>query len=128
MSATYLLLERSFSASHRIRILGELEPWHGHTFHCWVEVACDDASGTRDALALDPALAGVLDQLERTRMEAVEHGARGSHASAERIAEWIHGRLAERLASDPALRVHSVRVTEAAGCAATYRLDAGDSP
>jgi 6-pyruvoyl-tetrahydropterin synthase len=113
-----LLLERGFSACHRIRILGELEPWHGHEFRCRVEVACADE---RDAGTLEPALADVLAGLERTRMEEVERGGRG-HASAERIAAWIHGRLASRLAEDPALRVESVRITEAAGCAATYRV------
>ena len=113
-----LRLERRFSATHQIRIAGEIEPVHGHEFRAEVEVESgDDAS--LDASEIDPALASVLAELSHTHLEAVER-AEGGHASAERIACWVHGALARALAGDPRLRVRSATVHEAWGCAASY--------
>ena len=113
---TTLLLAQSFSATHQIRIGGELEPVHGHDFRCEVEVASADE---RDAVSLAPALLRALAPLERTHLERVERS-EGGCASAERIAAYIHHALGDELAEDPALRVVSVTVEEAPGCRARF--------
>jgi len=113
---TTLLLAQSFSATHQIRIGGEIEAVHGHDFRCEVEVASADE---RDAAMLAPALARALAPLERTHLEQVERSQEGC-ASAERIAAHLYQALAAELTEDPALRVVSVTVEEAPGCRARF--------
>jgi 6-pyruvoyl-tetrahydropterin synthase len=114
---TTLLVAATFSATHRIRIGGELEPVHGHDFRVEAEVRCGD---DRDAAPVAAALAAVLAGVAGTDLGAVAR-AQGGAPSAERIAAHLRRLLADRLAADPALAVAAVTVHEAPGCSATSR-------
>jgi 6-pyruvoyltetrahydropterin/6-carboxytetrahydropterin synthase len=120
-------VQAEFSAAHALMVGGEREPLHGHNWHVTVTVAGPELDS--DGLLCD------FHVVERALRECVGlfhnrslnesppfAGARGINPSAELVARHIADRVAESAA--PVLhgrtRLHSVRVTEAPGCAATY--------
>lgn len=118
----------TFSAAHAITIAGEREPVHGHDWRVTVIVERDelDADGlVADFHALQGALADVLRPFRnRTLNDAPPFRADLPRAdavnpTAERVAEHIANEVASNLPAP--VRLHSVRVTEAVGCAAIWR-------
>jgi len=121
-----LTIEHAFSAAHAIRIAGVVETLHGHDWRVTATIRGDtlDADGLLcDFHTVQGALAELCATFHNTTLNAVPPFDR-TNPTAELVARHLVDALAERL--DPFLRpharVHSVRVTEAIGCAAAaYR-------
>ena len=107
-----------FSASHAVRMPdGTMEPAHAHDWRVTAVFRAErlnDDGFVVDFLAVNEALGAVTDELADADLNAMLGRSEG--ASAERVAEHLAGRLAERLGRAP----HCVRVTEAPGCEAAY--------
>lgn len=128
-----LIVEHTFAAAHAIGLPdGSLEPLHGHnwTISAVVESADLDSIET------------VMDfhELHRVLVEAVEpvnnrcfndhppfdiqapyqRSSAKLNPTAERIAEWIAGRITPRLPKG--VRLIELRLSEAPGCVAVYKL------
>lgn len=133
-----LTIEREFCAAHALVISGQREVLHGHNFHTTIRV--DGPQLDVDGMLLDfHALERVVDEVLAPMRNAnlndlqpfASSGAIGGrNPSAELIAQHIAEEVARRL---PGMlvpsrypdvlnlpRLHSVRVTEAPGCAATF--------
>ncbi len=114
-------VETEFSAAHALLIDGRREPLHGHNWHVTATVAGPDLD--RDGLlcdfhAVERALREITARFQNANLNDLPPFAAGLNPSAENVARHI----AERLAALPVgARLESVRVTEARGCAATYR-------
>lgn len=118
-------VEREFCAAHALQIAGVIEPIHGHNFRVTLSVASDSLD--QDALvvdfhALESALDAVLAPWVNNNLNALEPF-NAINPSAENIAREIaHRVLAALPPNTNGARVSSCRVTEAPGCAVTYRL------
>ena len=125
-----LSVESEFCAAHALLIMGVREPVHGHNFR--VTLTLEAPSLDADALAVDfheieRALEGVIAPWRNTDLHDAPQF-RSTNPSAEAIARAIAAGVDERLAAagvvgphHPGVRILSVRVTEAPGCAAVYR-------
>lgn len=121
-----LTVEHVFSAAHAIRIGGVVETLHGHDWRVTATIRGStlDADGLLcDFHTVHGVLAELCAPFHNSTLNAVPPFDR-TNPTAELVARHLADGLAERL--DPALRphalVHSVRVTEAVGCAAVaYR-------
>ncbi|MBL9000827.1 MAG: 6-carboxytetrahydropterin synthase [Phycisphaerae bacterium] len=120
-----ITVESAFCAAHAIIIAGVREPVHGHNFRVTVTVEGDTLDG--DGLLCDfHTVAAVLGEIiapfENRNLNETDPFTR-INPTAERIAAHIGDCLAERLDGSlaPHARIAAVRVTEAEGCAATYR-------
>ncbi|MDZ4830244.1 MAG: 6-carboxytetrahydropterin synthase [Phycisphaerae bacterium] len=122
-----LELETEFSAAHAIEIAGERERVHGHNFRVRATIA--GPSLDRDGLLCDfhlveRWLAQIIAPFRDSDLNMTPPFDR-INPTAERIAEHIAIELGRMFSLNPrGLRVESVRVTEAAGCAAVYRATA----
>lgn len=150
MNAAYQLeLSAVFSAAHAIVIQGEREPLHGHDWHVTLTVEgpkLDDDGLLVDFHALEKALKEIaarwhhrnlnetrpFDVVNPTAEKVAEHIASEMQRMMESGVIWgdsdnppsQSGRKNRKLskpAGRPDVRVVSVRVTEAVGCAAVYR-------
>lgn len=120
-----LSIEREFCAAHALVISGVREAMHGHNWKVTATVRgmeLDPDGLLCDFHTVAEVLGSILSELDNRNLHEVE-ALRGKNPTAEVVACHIHGRLSERLdgALAPHARVWSVRVTEAPGCAATYR-------
>ncbi len=120
-----LSIESEFCAAHAIILRGEREPIHGHNWHVTVTLAgptLDQDGLLCDFHAAEAALEAVIGPWKNADIntKAPFHQL---NPSAENIARTIADQMRERLRTIlPAdARVAAVRVTEAPGCAATYR-------
>lgn len=118
-------VDAAFSAAHAISIAGQREPNHGHNWHVTVTIAGPtlDADGLLcDFHTVHEQLMEIVSPMDNADLNQHAAFAR-QNASAELVARYIADELNERLGS--ALAQHAklvaVRVTEALGCAATYR-------
>lgn len=121
-----LTVEATFSAAHAILIGGEREPLHGHDWHVTACVAGDtlDAEGLLiDFHAFEESLAAILRPFRNANLNDTPPFDR-TNPTAENVARHIARSLVERARMPSAgnTRVAWVRVTEAPGCAATYRI------
>ncbi|MFN0132495.1 MAG: 6-pyruvoyl trahydropterin synthase family protein [Phycisphaerales bacterium] len=120
-----ITVEREFCAGHALSIAGTREPVHGHNFHVTVCVAGETLDGDGllcDFHTIDEHLGEIVAGFDNRNLNDVPPFADGLNPSAENVARYIGDRLADELADmAPAAVVAWVRVTEAAGCAATYR-------
>ncbi|MBL8747026.1 MAG: 6-carboxytetrahydropterin synthase [Phycisphaerae bacterium] len=116
-----LSIESRFSAAHAIRIGGTLEPLHGHDWLVTLTIAGDtlDQDGLLcDFHSIEEALRSITGRFhnrclnDTTPFDSV-------NPTAEHVAAHIAERIAPMLPAEA--RVVSVRVTEAPGCAATFR-------
>jgi 6-pyruvoyltetrahydropterin/6-carboxytetrahydropterin synthase len=122
----YLLsVEHEFCAAHAIVVAGTRERTHGHNWRVTATVEGDalDADGLLcDFHAVERALRDVCGPFRDGDLNATPPFDR-VNPTAEALARHLADALAAAI--DPALRgrarVASVRVTEAPGCAATYR-------
>ena len=116
-----LSIERVFCAAHAIVICGVREPMHGHNWHVTVRVA--GARLNEDGLLVD--FHAVEDALD-TVLAPFRDGNLNEtppfdelNPTAELVARHIADYVVDQLPDDVLL--HSVSVTEAPGCVATYR-------
>jgi 6-pyruvoyltetrahydropterin/6-carboxytetrahydropterin synthase len=120
-----------FAAAHAIVINGAREAVHGHNWRVTATIAGSDLDQEQllcDFHELEGGLREILAPWHNRHLNECEpfasrEGRPGLNPTAEAVARTISDRLQERLG--PILkgraRVASVRVTEAPGCAATYR-------
>ncbi|MFT3686955.1 MAG: 6-carboxytetrahydropterin synthase [Phycisphaerales bacterium] len=130
-----LEIRNHFSAAHAITMGGVVEPLHGHDWHVTVVVEgkrLDDDGLLVDFHKLQSDLASIIGPFQNQNLNEVEPFSLGLNPTAEHVATHIWQSLSDRLATwsqnaskdsllPPCrLRIASVRVTEAVGCAATY--------
>lgn len=115
-------VEQSFRADHAIRLDdGSLERSHKHLWKVTATFRSerlDESMGVVvDFVDIRRALESVAAELDGSNLNELE-ALSGRSPSAERVAEYIAGRLGERLARTHA--PYRVMVTEAPGCFAAY--------
>ena len=122
-----ITVQAEFAAAHALTIGGIVEPIHGHNWHVTVTIA--GRTLDRDGLLCDfhtvhDHLLEIIEPFHNRNLNDAE-AFKAMNPSAEHVALHIARSLKDRL--DDALAPHawvdSVRVTEAPGCAATYRPD-----
>lgn len=121
-----LTVESEFCAAHALVIGGEREVVHGHNWHVTVCVAGPALDGDGllcDFHQVEKVLGEVIGPFRNANLNLVPPFDR-ENPSAENVARHVGVELSLRLG--PALPPHAgvawVRVTEATGCAATFRL------
>jgi len=115
-----LAVDRTFSAAHALTIRGARERTHGHDWRVTVIVAGDrlDADGLLcDFHALEAVVDRVIAPFRNANLNETPPFDR-VNPSAERVAEHIASTLEGMLPAG--VRLKSVGVTEAPGCAATF--------
>jgi 6-pyruvoyltetrahydropterin/6-carboxytetrahydropterin synthase len=120
-----LSVEREFSAAHAITIAGVREAVHGHNWRVTVIVAGEklDADGLLcDFHVIERALDQIVAQFHNRDLNTTPPFDR-INPTAERVAEHIGQTIIKSLPHGVALQ--SVRVTEAPGCAATWKMNHG---
>lgn len=122
-SGTYeATVERSFTAAHALAMPGgNMEQSHEHQWHVTAVFRSRQLQQPMgvvvDFIAADGALADVLGELDGRNLEDLPQFSSG-RSSAELVARWIAVQLAQTNLSTDSL--YCVRVTEAAGCTASY--------
>ncbi|MCK4624335.1 MAG: 6-carboxytetrahydropterin synthase [Phycisphaerae bacterium] len=110
-----------FVARHSVALPGgTMEDPHGHDWQVTAAFRANQLDGDGfvvDFVAAKAALEKITAELEGADLNDLPD--LGGSATAERVAEYLAGRLVERLGRD----VHCVRVTEAAGCEAAFYPD-----
>lgn len=121
MSKFELTLEAEFSAAHRLRLYdGEYEPLHGHNWRVEVFYEGDqlDSIGVvADFTVLQARLRELIAPMHDRYLNELPAFAE-TNPSAENVARHIFGAL--NATPVAGARLASVRVWEAAGCAAAY--------
>lgn len=121
-----LTVERTFCAAHALMISGQPEPLHGHNWHVTATIVGEqlDADGLLcDFHTVDRVLKDICRPLNNQTLNQIAPFDT-VNPSAEHVASHIARELNAILgaALAPHARVDAVRVTEAEGCSATYRL------
>ena len=128
-----LTVESVFSAAHAIVVQGVMEQVHGHDWHvtaCLQGEKLDKDGLLVDFHAVERALNQIVAPFRNANLNETAPFDR-VNPSAENVAVHIGSRLATDLepifrgaeGQATKVRVAWVRVTEAPGCAITYRLD-----
>lgn len=115
-----LTLETVFSAAHAIVMRGEREPLHGHDWRVTVRIGGDtlDPDGLLvDFHQVQRDLRAIVEPWHNRNLNEVEPFD-SVNPTAELVAQTIGERVAETLPAG--VRLVSVSVTEAIGCAAEY--------
>ncbi len=118
-----LSIRTQFAAAHSIRIQGEQEPVHGHHWEVTAVISgpdLDDDDLLCDFHMIEARLNDIVRPFHNRHLNEVEPFD-ALNPTAERVARYIGESLASGLASG--LRLDSLTVTEAFGCAATWRPD-----
>lgn len=122
-------VERTFSAAHAIRLPdGSLEPLHGHDWRVEVTVAAaelDDIETVMDFHDLENRVDEQLARVHNRNLNDVAPFSDGQgnlavNPTAERVAWWLAESVSPGLPKS--VRLVSVRIGEAPGCYAIYRL------
>jgi 6-pyruvoyltetrahydropterin/6-carboxytetrahydropterin synthase len=121
-----LTIESTFSAAHAIVIAGRREPLHGHDWHITATISGPslDAGGLLcDFHAAEAALREVTAPFHNRNFNEIPPFDR-LNPTAENIAGYFADQLAARLRPilRPGAALSALRITEAPGCAATYRF------
>lgn len=116
-----ITVDGGFCATHRLRLAdGTLEPVHGHdwTIRVCLVVETLDASGfVADFERVREALSKITNRFEQTDLN--DHPwLEAKNPTAERVARVIFDLLSQNVGFGA--KIGSVRVGEAAGCAARY--------
>lgn len=125
-NATYeLTIEAEFCAAHAIMIRGEREPIHGHNWHVTVTITGDhlDSDGLLcDFHVIEKKLHAIAARFHNQNLNDTPPFDR-VNPTAELVAKHIGESLRESLVGQlpEGARVAAVRITEAPGCAATWR-------
>lgn len=117
-----LSVETEFTASHAVTVGGVPEEPHSHVWHVMATVAGDALDGEGllcDFHAIERSLREIVGTFEERFINEVAPFNDGVPTSTELIARHIAERLAPTLTAS--VRLVSLRLTEAPGCAATYR-------
>ncbi len=117
-----LSVEAAFTASHAITVGGVPEESHSHRWHATATIAgdrLDDEGLLCDFHAIERALREIVTPFEEQNLNELPPFNDDVPPTTELIAKHIGDRLAESL--PPSVRLVSLRLTEAPGCAATYR-------
>lgn len=116
-----LSIESRFSAAHAIRLGGAVEPLHGHDWLVTLTIAgetLDEDGLLCDFHTIEEALRSITARFHnRSLNETTPFNT--LNPTAEHVAKHIADALAPMMPSEA--RIQSVRVTEAPGCAATYK-------
>ena len=121
-----LSIETEFAAAHAILMGGQREPLHGHNWR--VTVTISGPSLDREGLLCDfhlveSSLRDITGRWHNRNLNDTPPFSTGLNPTAEHIARQIandlSGALAGRVPAE--VRVSAVRITEAPGCAATYK-------
>ncbi len=125
-----LSVQTVFSAAHALMIAGQREPIHGHDWHVTATVAgaeLDSDGLLVDFHAVEGMLADITGPFRNTNLNTTAPF-ETVNPSAENVARHIAVELGARLkkVAGGGARVESVRVTEAHGCAVTYRARLND--
>lgn len=123
-----ITVEAGFSAAHALVIAGVRESLHGHDWRVTVAVEAEELD--EDGLVCDfHQVEHAVHEVTRTwhnrNMNECEPFSVGVNPSAERVAEEIARRVGGAISGMAGRRLAWVRVTEAPGCAATYRPERG---
>lgn len=116
-----LSIEARFSAAHAIRIGGCVEPLHGHDWQVTVTVSGASLDGDGllcDFHVVEESLKSITGRFHNRNLNDTSPFD-SINPTAERVAQHIADALAPMLPAHT--RLVSVRLTEAPGCAATYR-------
>ncbi|MFK7760033.1 MAG: 6-pyruvoyl tetrahydropterin synthase family protein [Phycisphaerales bacterium] len=113
-----------FCAAHSIILAGTPEPIHGHNFKTTATVigsALDNEGLLCDFHLLEQTLKDICQPFTNNNLNTTPPFD-ALNPSAENIAHYIADQLADRLDSSlaPHAKVHSVSITEAPNCLATY--------
>jgi 6-pyruvoyltetrahydropterin/6-carboxytetrahydropterin synthase len=122
-----LEIRTRFSAAHAISMRGTREPVHGHDWEVTVTVSGDrlDSDGLLcDFHALERDLHAIVRPMDSRHLNETPPFDR-INPTAEHVAKFIADALVPRMPTG--VRVTSVRVTEAPGCAARF-VPAGAAP
>ncbi len=124
-------VETDFAAAHAILIGGVREPVHGHNWHVTATLSgprVDSEGLLCDFHLVESGLRDITGRWHNRNLNDAPPfgGPAGINPSAENVARQIADELTRALAGRvPAgVRLSSVRITEAPGCAATYRPQA----
>lgn len=123
-----LSIEGRFSAAHAIRMGGKPEPMHGHDWRVTVTIGGGelDADGLLcDFHSIEEALVMLTGRFHHRCLNEVPPFDR-TNPTAELVAKHIAEELTPMMPAEAS--IVSVRVTEAPGCAATYRPGAPAAP
>lgn len=124
MGTYELVIQSEFAAAHRLRLSdGSFEPLHGHNWLVEVHLIgpeLDDAGMLADFTRLQPSLTAITTELHNSDLNELP-AFRSASPSTERVARYIHDRLAPQLPKSVAIR--RVRVWETRQCAAAYVPD-----
>ena len=116
-----VVVEKEFRAEHQLMMPdGVREPLHGHLWKVAAAVGAEnlDAAGLAiDFCVVSRHLEGILGPLTGQNLEQCEPFV-GINASAERVAQYVFGRMAGLIT--PPAQLIWVEVTEAAGCRVRY--------
>ena len=120
-----LTIETTISAAHAIVIGGQREPVHGHDWHITATISGRtlDAEGLLcDFHAVESALREVTAPFHNRNFNETSPFDR-LNPTAENIARHFADQLGGRLRAilPPGAALTALRITEAPGCAATYR-------
>ena len=121
-----LTVESEFCAAHALVIGGEREVVHGHNWHvtaCIAGPALDGDGLLCDFHQVEKVLGEVIGPFRNANLNSTPPFDR-ENPTAENVARHIGVELSRRLGPTlaPSAGVAWVRVTEATGCAATFRL------
>ena len=117
-------VQTEFCAAHALTIAGQKEPVHGHNWRVTATLVGEtlDSDGLLcDFHQVEAALAEVIAPFKNADLNRTPPFT-DVNPSAENVARYIATALQIKLKHDGPARVRSVRVTEATGCAATFRL------
>lgn len=139
-------VQHVFHAGHQLRLPasmgGGVEPYHEHDWHVTVRVEAaklDELETVMDFHELERLLGGVCGEFAGKNINEVppfaEHPSEGGGQVRNPSAERIAGRIGELLQAslykdggglaaevEPRVRLTEVRITEAAGCLAIWRV------
>lgn len=127
-----ITVQAEFSAAHSLAIAGAREPVHGHNWHVTVTLAGHtlDADGLLcDFHTVEQTLRECIAGFNNRNLNEIAPFDR-TNPSAENVALHIANFMNERLGASlaPLAWIAAVRVTEAVGCAATYRPTSAPRP
>ncbi len=113
-----------FCAAHSIILLGAQEPIHGHNFTTTATISgqtLDQEGLLCDFHLVEQTLIKICQPFTNNNLNTTPPFDQ-INPTAEHIAKHIADQLSERLdtALSPRAKVHSVSITEAPGCIATY--------
>jgi 6-pyruvoyltetrahydropterin/6-carboxytetrahydropterin synthase len=118
-------VEAEFAAAHALSIAGQRETTHGHNWHVTVTVSGPslDSDGLLcDFHTIESALRELTARFHNRDLNGVTPFVEGLNPSAENVAAVLAEGLSRAISPlSPHAEVTAVRVTEAPGCAATYR-------